>query len=629
MINLKINGNIMWMSDSFNSPSGFGQQTFHSVSRLTTGKNPIHVDNIAWQFNGNPVLLNDYWRVLPTSGRFAVNVFPHHVKIYKPDLVITLADLWNVQYIVNRRRPYDFKWLHWMPIDGEPLRGSIKWVSSYNDIDVMVAMSDFGEELLTKARKAYEEKWDVDIPTQIEKNYHGIPTDIFYPYDEETRRSLRTNYDWQDDFFYDTEIRKAFVKGEKDLNDYFIFGVVARNQIRKNYPELIQAWAEFAKDRDDVLLWLHTAPGDSGRKVVNLWYLVDQLGCADSVIFSDSVSSFYGMASKKMADVYNLFDCHFLATAGEGFGIPTIEAMACGVFTAVTDFTTGTELIDEGRCGYIIPHRRLVVSPGAVMRAYFNPDELVVDMENVYNMSESSRAHAKSRGRRRVIKKYNIDITVTKWRQLIDKYMHDAPTPRVDHEVDIKLHFDVGYMESREREAQMDYSKNEWRKIGTYLEEEDSVLDIGVGSGEGILFYSRHYGVRCTGSDVSDEALKMCRRKGLNVYKHDANTPLNHDDESFDVVLSQHVIEHLDDDLGPILESLRVAKKLAIHVIPHDNMVDKSHQRRYTREEIDDLVDSIVYSTNYGVQVTVHENRVGDIKLESFLVSYILVFKKV
>lgn len=620
-------GNVMWMSDSFNAPSGFGQQTFHSVSRLTSGDDPIHVDNIAWQFNGNPILLNDYWRVLPGTGRFAEGIFPHHIKIYKPDLVITLADLWNVQHILNKRREHDFKWMEWLPIDGEPLRGSIRWTAAYNEIDVIVAMSDFGERILTKGRGMFEDKFKNEVPTQIEKNYHGIPTELYKPYNKDDRAALRSNYDWQDDFFFDTKIRKEMIKGEKNLNDYFIYGVVARNQPRKNYPELIQAWAEFAELYDDVLLWLHTSPTDPARKVVNLHFLVDQLGCADSVIFSDSVSNFYGMSSKQMADVYNMFDCHFLPTAGEGFGIPTIEAMSCGTYAAVTDFTTGSELIDEGRCGHIIPHKRLVVSPGAVMRAYFNSDELVPHLDAIYNMSHAEKARKEERARRRVLDKYDINITVEKWRYLIEKYMHDSPTPRVDHEIDIHLHFDVGYMLSRQREAQQEYSKNEWRIMGMYLNKGDSLLDIGAGSGEGIIFFTRHYGVRCIGADISDAALKMCRRKGLNVYEHDANNPLKHGDESFDIVISQHVIEHLDDDIEPIIESIRVAKKMAIHVIPHDNMKDRSHQRRYTRKEIDELIVEI--SKWVSVKATVHENSVGDIKQEQFLVSYVIVFEKV
>ena len=46
-----------------------------------------------------------------------------------------------------------------------------------------------------------------------------------------------------------------------------------------------------------------------------------------------------------MAHLYNCMDVFVLPTAGEGFGIPTIEAMSCGVPICVTNYTTGYELI--------------------------------------------------------------------------------------------------------------------------------------------------------------------------------------------------------------------------------------------------------------------------------------------
>jgi len=48
-----------------------------------------------------------------------------------------------------------------------------------------------------------------------------------------------------------------------------------------------------------------------------------------------------------MVDIYNCMDVFVLPTAGEGFGIPTIEAMACGVPVCVTNYTTAWEIIKE------------------------------------------------------------------------------------------------------------------------------------------------------------------------------------------------------------------------------------------------------------------------------------------
>ena len=631
-------GNVMWMSDNFNAPSGFGQQTFHAVSRLTSGPNAIHVDNVAWQFLGNPVLLNDNLRVLPSAGRFASSILPHHVKIYKPDLFVTLADLWNVNYMLNMKREPHFSWIHWLPIDGIPIKHGMKWTSAYNAIDVIVAMSDFGERELIKGRKKWLEKNDREVPTVIEKIYHGIPTELYVPYDEDQRYELRKNYDWQEDFVWDTACRKKFVKGEEDLNDYFIFGIVARNQPRKNYPELLQAWAEFAELYKDVILWIHAIPNDPARKSGDLYYIVDQLGCADSVIFSDTISPWYGKSSKEMADVYNLFDCHFLPTAGEGFGIPTVEAMSCEVFTAITDFTTGNELIDQGRCGHIINHGRLEITPGSVMRAHILATEIIKDLEYIYNMSANERKRKARLARQRVIDKYDSTLMALKWWNLLQKYMPDESNPRTRTH-DLKFHFDKRYMVTREMDSQTEYSKNEWRIIGRYLAENDTILEIGCGSGEGMIFLARNWSVIPTGNDIAEAAIKMCRKKGLNVYQHDANNHMPAEPYSYDVVYTQHVVEHLDNDVNAIVDSLRIAKKYAIHVVPHDNMRDPTHKRKYTADTVLKLVNDVVEeytrlhliweSSDVKLNTEVVKNYVGNKREDKYLVSYVMIFEKV
>lgn len=616
----------MWMSDSFNAPSGFGQQTFHVCSRLTDprGVKPIHIDNIGWQWAGNPALFNDNWRVLPSGGRFASEIIGHHMKIYKPDLLITLADLWNVQYVINMRRDFDFKWIEWLPIDGKPI-SDIKWTSGYNGVDVITAMSDFGYNELVDGKKRWVEKLEREEPeTQIEKIYHGVNTEILRPYDEDHRLALRREYDWQDDFPYPSEIRGKFIRGEEKLENYFIFGIVARNQPRKNYPWLLQAWTEFAERHGNVLLWIHASPGDPAGH--NLHFIMDQLGISDSVLFSDSVSKWYGKSSAEMADIFNLFDVHFLPTAGEGFGIPTVEAMACGVPIAVTDFTTGFELTNGGKCGYLLKCDRLSIDPGHVFRVKFTSQEILDYLEQVYAMNESTRKQMAIRARLRALDIYNADKIAEQWRDLIEKYMSDVPNDKV-HTRDLQLHYDWSYMKVREWDAQVEYAKNEYRFIGKYLSEGDDVLEVGCGSGEGMIFLSRHYDVTVRGLDIAEQALKMCRKKGLYVQEHDANEMLPFEPGSFDVVFSQHVIEHLEDDIKGVLDSLRVAKKYAIHVVPHDNMRDSEHKRLYIEKNVRELMSQI--QTTEDVETYLHKNFVADANFDRNLVSYIMVFEKV
>jgi glycosyltransferase involved in cell wall biosynthesis len=52
-----------------------------------------------------------------------------------------------------------------------------------------------------------------------------------------------------------------------------------------------------------------------------------------------------GVTEDALVDIYNMMDVFALPTAGEGFGIPTIEAMSCGKPVVITNYTTGFELV--------------------------------------------------------------------------------------------------------------------------------------------------------------------------------------------------------------------------------------------------------------------------------------------
>jgi glycosyltransferase involved in cell wall biosynthesis len=55
-----------------------------------------------------------------------------------------------------------------------------------------------------------------------------------------------------------------------------------------------------------------------------------------------------GMPAHQMAQLYNAFDVLVNPSYGEGFGVPIVEAQACGVPVIVTDWTSMPELCGAG-----------------------------------------------------------------------------------------------------------------------------------------------------------------------------------------------------------------------------------------------------------------------------------------
>ena len=75
------------------------------------------------------------------------------------------------------------------------------------------------------------------------------------------------------------------------------------------------------------------------------------LGIDKNVRFTKMLGYDWGVPDEKLCEIYNSFDIHTLSTTGEGFGVPTLESMGCGVPNVLPDYTTSRELLDgHGLC---------------------------------------------------------------------------------------------------------------------------------------------------------------------------------------------------------------------------------------------------------------------------------------
>jgi 2-polyprenyl-3-methyl-5-hydroxy-6-metoxy-1,4-benzoquinol methylase len=108
------------------------------------------------------------------------------------------------------------------------------------------------------------------------------------------------------------------------------------------------------------------------------------------------------------------------------------------------------------------------------------------------------------------------------------------------------------------------------------LLEKDSnarVLDIGCASGEFTLKVGGVIGTkRLYGMDIDEYMVEQAREKGIEAIKHDVNTKFPYEDNSFDGVVSNQVLEHLYNTDGFFLEVRRILKPLGYAVISTANL---------------------------------------------------------
>ncbi|MHA1288245.1 MAG: ATP-dependent DNA ligase [Candidatus Thorarchaeota archaeon] len=116
---------------------------------------------------------------------------------------------------------------------------------------------------------------------------------------------------------------------------------------------------------------------------------------------------------------------------------------------------------------------------------------------------------------------------------------------------------------------------------------EGSVLDLGCGTGR-LLKLLEQSGRKVSGVDNSDEALKFCKKKALDVIKLDLeNKKLPFDDESWDNVIAVHSLEHIKNTDNTINEAVRVAKKKIVILVPLGKRQDFTHVHVF--KKIDDF----------------------------------------
>ena len=141
---------------------------------------------------------------------------------------------------------------------------------------------------------------------------HGIDTSVFQPRHRATARH---------GFGERIGIKNQKGKFINIPDDATMIGIVATNQIRKDWGLGIATVAELAKERN-VLLWCHT---DTLERHWSLPALLQDFGLAERAIVTC-----LPLTDEQMSYCYSACDVTLGIGLGEGFGYPIFESLACG-----------------------------------------------------------------------------------------------------------------------------------------------------------------------------------------------------------------------------------------------------------------------------------------------------------
>jgi glycosyltransferase involved in cell wall biosynthesis len=130
----------------------------------------------------------------------------------------------------------------------------------------------------------------------------------------------------------------------------FNFGSVFDWTERKNPVALIRAYYNSFFKGEDVTLTIRTFwrfPIEKTREYITSEVQKIKSGYGTRKDFPKILFWFDTMDEKVLPSFYKSFDCFVLPTRGEGFGLPFIEAMACGVPTIGPEWGGNREFMNE------------------------------------------------------------------------------------------------------------------------------------------------------------------------------------------------------------------------------------------------------------------------------------------
>jgi glycosyl transferase family 1 len=113
---------------------------------------------------------------------------------------------------------------------------------------------------------------------------------------------------------------------------------------RKGFPEAFEAFARLRQSVPQARLYVHSHVA-STYGGPNLHHLAELSGIAAYVRFPDQYHLGVGLGAEYMAIAYNAMDVLLQASSHEGFGLPMLEAQACGVPVVAVDSTSMRELV--------------------------------------------------------------------------------------------------------------------------------------------------------------------------------------------------------------------------------------------------------------------------------------------
>lgn len=429
---------VLMCSEASFLSSGFGTYTKELLTRLYKTKkykiaefasyafvNDPRDVSIPWRYYANAVRENDPRHKeysSRTDNQFGRWRFEKILFDFKPDVVIDIRDYWMSYYqSISPLRNF-FHWILMPTVDSEPQQE--QWIDTFISADAIFTYSDWGADVLLKQSNNKINYIDTVSP--------GVDLNIF---------NIKSNPE---------QIKQNFGLPK----DSIIIGSVMRNQKRKLIPELFFAFRELLdsleRNNNDIgkkiYLYLHTSYPDAGWDIPEL---LKQTRLANRVFFTYTCPSCehilsstfshpfrtcpscgtyglrfpsvtHGISQEALANIYNMFDLYVQYAICEGFGMPQVEAAACGVPIITVNYSAMCDIVKKLGAYSVEPKTYFKELETKAIRTYPDNKQLINHILSHIQLSKTEKQNKRQTTRALAEQYYNWDDIALKWEKYLD-----------------------------------------------------------------------------------------------------------------------------------------------------------------------------------------------------------------
>jgi glycosyltransferase involved in cell wall biosynthesis len=400
---------VLTLSDHPLSPSGVGTQTKYFIEALLkTGRYQfISLGGAMKHHDYQPQRVEpwqDSWTIYPVDGYGNHEMIRSILQKERPDVLWFMTDprfygwLWEIENEIRGNLPMVYYHV-WDNFPAPKFNGKF-----YRSTDEIVAISKVTYDVL----KA--------VCPEVPHHYmpHAVNSSWFYKFKTEEDKARAAALKHR---ILEENTSPALKKKNKKL-----FFWNNRNARRKQSGTMIWWFKEWLDKvgHDKATLLMHTDAQDPHGQ--DLPHLIEHLGISDGQVLLSTNK----VDANDLAAMYNAADYPINISDAEGFGLATLESLACGT-PIIVNMTGGLqEQVTDGENWFgwgIQPSSRAVIGSLSVPYIYedrISQEDFEKAMSSALNASKKSYNKMSTNGMKHVAKNYNFEKFEKGWVEIMD-----------------------------------------------------------------------------------------------------------------------------------------------------------------------------------------------------------------